>query len=269
MEKILFVGAGSMAEAIIAGIVKQEILPGKQVYVMNRSDSDRLCHLESRYGITKVCEDRSFMKEIDLVVLATKPKDIQQVMRDIHPFLTENTAILSVIAGTSIDTFEKGLGKRPIARSMPNTSATIGKSASGIAFNEEVPSEMQQSILNLLGSIGIVKVVKEDELHTVTALSGSGPAYIYYLVEALEEAAVAQGLQAPVARELIMQTLEGAASMLKITGEEPSTLRTNVTSPGGTTAAGLEALESHNFKSVIADCIKSAEARSRELGVLS
>ncbi len=258
-----------MAEAIIAGIVEQEVLPGKQVYVMNRSDSDRLCHLESRYGITKVCEDRSFMKEIDLVVLATKPKDIQQVMQDIRPLLTENTAILSVIAGTSIDTFEKGLGKRPIARSMPNTSATIGKSASGIAFNEEVSLEMQQSILNLLGAIGIVKVVDEDELHIVTALSGSGPAYIYYLVEALEEAAAAQGLQAAVARELILQTLEGAAAMLKTTGEEPSTLRMNVTSPGGTTAAGLQALESHDFKSVIADCIKSAEARSRELGVLS
>ncbi|MEK4024696.1 MULTISPECIES: pyrroline-5-carboxylate reductase [Sporosarcina] len=269
MEKVLFVGAGSMAEAIIAGIVEQDVLPGKQIYVMNRSDANRLCDLESRYGITKVCEDRSFMEEIDLVVLATKPKDIQQVMADIHPFLADSTAILSVIAGTSIDTFEQGLGKRPIARSMPNTSATIGKSASGIAFNDEVSIEMKQSILSLLGAIGIVKVVEEDDLHVVTALSGSGPAYIYYLVEALEEAAVARGLEAHDARELIVQTLEGAAAMLKTTGEEPSTLRTNVTSPGGTTAAGLRALEDRQFKSVIADCINSAEARSRELGALT
>ncbi|MDV6379496.1 pyrroline-5-carboxylate reductase [Sporosarcina sp. GW1-11] len=269
MEKILFVGAGSMAEAIIAGIVEKNVLPGKQIYVMNRSDADRLCELEDRYGITKVCEDRSFIKEIDLVVLATKPKDVQQVMKDIRPYITDHTAFLSVIAGISIETFEKGLGNRPIARSMPNTSATIGLSASGIAFNEDVSSEMKDSILSLLSAIGIVKVVEEDDLHAVTALSGSGPAYIYYLVEALEEAAVARGLNAADARELIVQTLEGAAAMLKTTGQEPSTLRTNVTSPGGTTAAGLKALESHRFKSVIADCINSAEARSRELGAMS
>ncbi|ARD46867.1 pyrroline-5-carboxylate reductase [Sporosarcina sp. P37] len=269
MEKILFVGAGSMAEAIIAGIVNKRVLREKNVYVMNRSDKSRLDELQARYGITKVCEDRSFVKQVDLVVLATKPKDIHKVMQDIQPLLGENTAILSVIAGVSIDTMEKGLGKRPIARSMPNTSATIGKSASGIAFNSTVPERMQQSILSLLNAIGIVKVVEEDDLHAVTALSGSGPAYIYYLVEALEEAAVTQGLDAADARELIVQTLEGAAAMLKKTGEEPSTLRTNVTSPGGTTAAGLKALENHEFKAAIADCIKSADERSRELGALS
>lgn len=269
MEKILFIGAGSMAEAIIAGIVEQKVVPSKHVFVMNRSDANRLCDLEDRYGISKACEDRSFIKEIDLIVLATKPKDVQQVMRDIRPFITEHTAFLSVIAGISIETFEKGLGKRPIARSMPNTSAMIGKSASGVAFNEEVSSEMEESILCLLRAIGIVKVVEEDDLHAVTALSGSGPAYIYYLVEALEEAAIAQGLEATDARELIIQTIEGAAAMLKATGQEPSTLRTNVTSPGGTTAAGLQSLASHDFKAVIADCIASAEARSRELGALS
>ncbi|PIC75463.1 pyrroline-5-carboxylate reductase [Sporosarcina sp. P19] len=266
MEKILFVGAGQMAEAIIAGIVNKRVIYEDNVYVMNRSDTERLDELESRYGITKVCEDRDFIKKVDLVVLATKPKDVEKVMEDIAPYLGEDTTVLSVIAGISINTFEKGLGKRPIARSMPNTSATIGKSASGIAFNEAVSDRMQQSILSLLNAIGIVKVVEEDDLHAVTALSGSGPAYIYYLVEAMEEAAVAQGLDAVDARELIVQTIYGAASMLKKTGEEPSVLRENVTSPGGTTAAGLRSLEDHNFKTIISDCLISAENRSRQLG---
>ncbi|ARF15919.1 pyrroline-5-carboxylate reductase [Sporosarcina ureae] len=266
MEKILFVGAGQMAEAIIAGIVNKRVIYEDNVYVMNRSDTERLDELESRYGITKVCEDRDFIKKVDLVVLATKPKDVGKVMEDIAPYLGENTTVLSVIAGISIATFEKGLGKRPIARSMPNTSATIGKSASGIAFNDAVSERMQQSILSLLNAIGIVKVVEEDDLHAVTALSGSGPAYIYYLVEAMEEAAVAQGLDATDARELIVQTIYGAASMLKRTGEEPSVLRENVTSPGGTTAAGLQSLEDHNFKTIISDCLISAESRSRQLG---
>lgn len=269
MEKILFVGAGSMAEAIIAGIVKQGVLPGNQIYVMNRSDEERLCRLESLYGIHKAGKDRTFMQEMDLVILATKPKDIQQVMADIRPYLAPSTAILSVIAGISIATFEKGLGKRPIARSMPNTSATIGKSASGIAFNDDVQQEMKQSVLCLLDAIGIVKEVAEDDLHIVTALSGSGPAYIYYLVEALEEAAVQRGLRADDARDLIIQTLEGAAAMLKRTGEEPGILRENVTSPNGTTAAGLQSLEDHHFKSMIAECLASAENRSRELGASS
>ena len=266
MEKILFVGAGQMAEAIIAGIINKRVIYEDNVYVMNRSDTERLDELESRYGITKVCEDRDFIKKVDLVVLATKPKDVEKVMDDIAPYLGENTTVLSVIAGISIATFEKGLGKRPIARSMPNTSATIGKSASGIAFNDAVSERMQQSILSLLNSIGIVKVVEEDDLHAVTALSGSGPAYIYYLVEAMEEAAVAQGLDAADARELIVQTIYGAASMLKKTGEEPSILRENVTSPGGTTAAGLQSLEDHNFKTIISDCLIRAEKRSRQLG---
>ncbi|PID23039.1 pyrroline-5-carboxylate reductase [Sporosarcina sp. P3] len=266
MEKILFVGAGQMAEAIIAGIVNKRVIYEDNVYVMNRSDTERLDELASRYGITKVCEDRNFIKKVDLVVLATKPKDVGKVMEDIAPYLGEDTTVLSVIAGISIATFEQGLGKRPIARSMPNTSATIGKSASGIAFNDAVSKRMQQSILSLLNAIGIVKVVEEDDLHAVTALSGSGPAYIYYLVEAMEEAAVAQGLDATDARELIVQTIYGAASMLKRTGEEPSVLRENVTSPGGTTAAGLQSLEDHNFKTIISDCLISAESRSRQLG---
>lgn len=266
MEKILFVGAGQMAEAIIAGIVNKRVLYEENVFVMNRSDTERLDELEARYGITKVCEDRDCFKNVDLVVLATKPKDIEKVMEDIAPYIGEDTAVLSVIAGISIDTFERGLGARPIARSMPNTSATIGKSASGIAFNDAVSDRMRQSILSLLSAIGIVKVVAEDDLHAVTALSGSGPAYIYYLVEALEEAAIAQGLDAADARELIVQTIYGAASMLQKTGEEPAILRRNVTSPGGTTAAGLQSLEDHNFKTIIADCLRSAENRSRQLG---
>ena len=201
--------------------------------------------------------------------MATKPKDIHQAMRDIDNLLNDDTAVLSVIAGVSIETIENGLGNRPIARAMPNTSATIGKSASGVSMNALVEPNMRRHILDLLSSIGVVKEVEEDELHTVTALSGSGPAYVYYMVEALEEAAIAKGLSNEVARELIIQTFEGAAAMLRQTGEEPELLRKNVTSPGGTTEAGLKALENRFFKETIQECINSAERRSRELGALS
>lgn len=268
MKTIVFVGAGSMAEAVIAGIVERGAVEPQNVYVMNKSDDKRLSFLQNKYGISIVCKDRVALGKADLVVLATKPKDIQQVLTDIRPLLTNQAAVLSVIAGISIETIENGLGKRPIARSMPNTSATIGKSATGIAMNAAVDSQMRNHILGLLETIGLVKEVEEDDLHLVTALSGSGPAYVYYLTEALEEAAIGRGLSKEVARSLIIQTLEGAAAMLKETGEEPSKLRENVTSPGGTTAAGLDALETGLFKEVIAACIGKAEDRSRELGKL-
>lgn len=269
MNKVVFVGAGSMAEAVIAGIIERGAIAPHNVYVMNKSDDERLISLQNKYGISIACKEKEILKEADLVVLATKPKDIHQVMADIRPLLQNEAAILSVIAGISIDTMESGLGKRAIARSMPNTSATIGKSATGVVMNAAVNEMMRGHIFGLLAAIGLVKEVEEDDLHTVTALSGSGPAYVYYLAEALEEAAADQGLTKEIARALIIQTLEGAASMLKETGTEPAELRENVTSPNGTTAAGLQALEEGNFKETIAHCIKKATARSRELGAES
>jgi pyrroline-5-carboxylate reductase len=266
LKTIVFIGAGSMAEAIIAGIVEQGALEPQNVFVMNKSDDERLISLQHRYGVSIVCKEKVALKNADLVVLATKPKDIHRAMADTLPYLADTTAVLSVIAGISIQTIESGLGARPIARSMPNTSATIGKSATGIAMNTAVDEKMRRLVLDLLESIGMVKEVEEDDLHAVTALSGSGPAYVYYLAEALEEAAIDKGLSKDIARALIIQTLEGAAAMLKETGTEPAELRKNVTSPGGTTQAGLEALVNGMFKETIADCIGKAEARSRILG---
>ncbi len=258
-----------MAEAIIAGIVEQGALEPQNVFVMNKSDDERLISLQHRYGVSIVCKEKEALKNADLVVLATKPKDIHRAMADTLPYLSDKTAVLSVIAGISIQTIESGLGARPIARSMPNTSATIGKSATGIAMNAAVDEKMKRLVLDLLESIGMVKEVEEDDLHAVTALSGSGPAYVYYLAEALEEAAIGKGLSKDIARALIIQTLEGAAAMLKETGTEPAELRKNVTSPGGTTQAGLDALVNGMFKETIADCIGKATARSRELGAQS
>jgi len=269
MGKIVFVGAGSMAEAIIAGILTNEVISAEDVFVMNKSDDDRLAYMQKSYGVSLVCQERNALREAELIVLATKPKDVQQAMHDIASYLNDETAVLSVIAGVAIETIQNSLGNRPIARSMPNTSATIGKSASGVSMNAMVNPHLRNRILDLLSSIGVVKEVDEDELHIVTALSGSGPAYVYYMVEALEEAAIANGFSNEVARELIIQTFEGAAAMLKQTGEEPELLRRNVTSPGGTTEAGLKTLENRLFKETIQECIKSAEKRSRELGALT
>lgn len=264
MKKIVFIGAGSMAEAIIGGWVKKECVQADEIYVTNRSDYARLMYLKETYGV-QILERLADTQDADLLILAVKPKDAGVAMQSIAPYIGDKTAVLSVLAGISIETIEKGLYSRPIARVMPNTSATIGMSASGIAFNKYVPEEQKALYIQMLSAIGLVVEVEEDKLHAVTALSGSGPAYIYYLIEAFEKAGTEIGLSKEIVRQLMVQTIAGSASMLQSVDEEPDELRRKVTSPGGTTEAGIRALEDHHFNETISACIKSAEQRSREL----
>lgn len=268
MQKILFVGAGSMAEALIHGLMKEGAAHPEDVYVMNKSDRAKLESLHHMYGIIPATMKHKIVEEAELVILAMKPKDIRPAMESLRAKLRADAVILSVAAGVPIRTIEDGLGKRPIARAMPNTSAAIGQSASAVAFNELVTDSQRERITDLLTAIGTVKEVDEDSLHIVTALSGSGPAYIYYFAEAMEQAAIEKGLSKEVARNLIVQTLAGAAEMMKDPDNEPAELRKKVTSPGGTTEAGLRALSDQGFSDLIASCIQQAEARSRELGEL-
>lgn len=265
MQKIVFVGAGSMAEALIQGWVKKDVFSSTNIYVMNRSNGEKLNLLAEKYGIQVISDRGEILPQADLVVLAMKPKDIVASMQDIAPLLSENTVILSVVAGTSIESIENGLGSRPIARVMPNTSATIGMSASGISFNQLITTDFKAQFMQMLEAVGVVIEVKEQDLHAITALSGSGPAYLYYLVEAFEQAGMKYGLEKETIRTLAVQTIAGAAEMLKQSDEDPAELRRKVTSPGGTTAAGIKALEEYHFMDAIEACIDEATKRSIEL----
>lgn len=264
MKKVIFIGAGSMAEALIQGWIKNNVVEPQQIYVSNRSNDERLTELQQNFGVEKLSSLEE-LKTADLVILAMKPKDAKTAMAQIAPYMTEHTAVLSVLAGIGIETVEEGLGIRPVARVMPNTSATIGMSASGIAFNQHVTDVTRAEFVHMLEAVGIVIEVEEDKLHAVTALSGSGPAYLYYLLEAFETVGAEFDLPKEVVRKLMVQTIAGSAEMLKTGKEEPAELRRKVTSPGGTTEAGIRALENMQFTDAIASCIRSAETRSREL----
>ena len=264
MQKIVFIGAGSMAEALIGGWINTGCVDAQQIYVSNRSDHARLQYLQNQYGV-RILEQYAHLQDADCIILAMKPKDVFAAMDTIAPYINEQTAVLSVLAGIPIKAIEQGLLPRPIARVMPNTSATIGMSASGIAFNPLVSDQLKKEFIQMLATIGLVVEVEEDKLHAVTALSGSGPAYIYYLIEAFEKVGTEIGLPKEVVRQLMVQTLAGSASMLQAVDEEPDELRRKVTSPGGTTEAGIRALQDHHFTETIEACIKSAEQRSREL----
>lgn len=260
----MFVGAGAMAEALIQGWIEQEVVNASNIYISNRSNYERLDLLSLEYGVNILLKKEQLF-DADLIVLAVKPKDGKVAMKAILPFIDHNTPILTVMAGISMSTISDILGDRPIARVMPNTSATIGMSASGVAFNDSVTEEQKKRYYQLLDAIGIVIEVDEDKLHAVTALSGSGPAYLYYLLEAFEKVGTEFGLTKETVRTLMVQTIAGSAAMLQQVNEEPDELRRKVTSPGGTTEAGIRALEDHHFNEAIFHCIKSAEARSREL----
>lgn len=265
MKKIVFAGAGSMAEAIIQGWVKEGVVSPSTIYVMNKSNEEKLQSLATNFGVNIIANRADILPQADLLILAMKPKDVVTGMKDIAPFLKDDCAILSIVAGTSIEKIQSILGKRSVARVMPNTSATIGMSASGISFSNETSKQLKSIFMTMLEAIGIVFEVQEEELHAITALSGSGPAYLYYLIEAFEQATMKYGLPRETVRALAIQTMAGAAEMLKQSNEEPTELRRKVTSPGGTTAAGIHALETHHFKDAIESCIDEAAKRSEQL----
>ncbi|AIM15529.1 pyrroline-5-carboxylate reductase [Neobacillus sedimentimangrovi] len=267
MKKIAIVGAGSMAEAFISGILENGLIDRKNVWVTNHSNQNRLQYLEERYGIRSTYNLQTLFENADVVMLSMKPKDASSAIQNIRSFLTRDMLIVSVLAGVSMETIETLAGKPlAIARSMPNTSAAVGKSATAIAVNHRVSEKQLEMTKKLFETVGLVTFVEETQLDAVTGLSGSGPAYIYYLIETMEKSAVEIGLEKQIAKELIVQTLIGAAEMVKNSSKSPNQLRREVTSPGGTTEAGIRVLEEHGVQEAFISCIKAAAEQSKRMG---
>ncbi|WP_258561192.1 pyrroline-5-carboxylate reductase [Bacillus aquiflavi] len=267
MKKLAMIGAGSIAEALIAGLVENQLLPGGNIYVTNRHDKNRLEQLYNQYGVTTTYNLTELFSNADVVILAMKPKDAATALQNIKEHLTKDILIVSVLAGVSIKSIETLAGKRhSIIRAMPNTSAAIGKSATALAANDKVSEIQKNEIKKIFETVGLATFVEEYQLDAVTGLSGSGPAYIYYLVEAMEKSAMEIGLEQKTAKELIIQTLLGAAEMLTKSPKPPQQLRREVTSPGGTTEAGIRILDAHGVQRAVISCIKEATAQSKRLG---
>ncbi|MEH7222876.1 pyrroline-5-carboxylate reductase ProI [Bacillus sp. JJ1566] len=266
-QNIVFVGAGSMAEAMISGMLQKELFLPRQISVMNRSNQARLEELNKTYGVTISQNKQETIENAGIIILAIKPKDVAEAVLAMKDYVNENQLIISVLAGVATTTITDLLSKEvAVVRAMPNTSATIGKSATALSIGGYANENHLLIARQLFETIGIVTTVAEKDLHAVTGLSGSGPAYVYYLVEAMEKAADDIGLEKEIAKELILQTIIGAAEMLKSSPKQPATLRKEVTSPGGTTEAGLKVLEQYNYQQAMVSCIKRATVRSAELG---
>lgn len=268
--KISFIGAGAMSEAILSGLLKKEIIQPDSVFITNRKNDDRLQEINHTYDVKCSRNTKEVVKHGDILLLAVKPKDVDEAVETIKPFVRKEQLFISVLAGVSTAylTYRLGLDL-PIIRAMPNTSASIGLSATALVPGKHANDSHLKMAETLFQSIGTTVILEDEkDIHAVTGLSGSGPAYIYYFAEAMEEAARHLGISADKARSLVIQTILGAASMMSSTDEPPSMLRKKVTSEGGTTEAGIKKLEYFRSKDALVECIKEAAARSEELGKL-
>jgi pyrroline-5-carboxylate reductase len=267
-KRIGFLGAGSITESLIRGLLAKGVTTADRLWITNRSNRARLADLAAAFGVQVVANQSDLVGSVDVLVLACKPKDVAEALVQVGPLLRPDQVLLSVAAGIGTEAIAAGVTQGvQIVRAMPNTSCQVGESATAICLGPGAGSDARAICVDILGAVGQVVEVPEAQLDAVTGLSGSGPAYIYYLVEALVEAGRTVGLSDRDTQDLVMQTLKGAAKMLTY-GEDPAVLRRKVTSPGGTTMAGIQELEAAGFKAAIVQAVTRATERSRELGTL-
>jgi pyrroline-5-carboxylate reductase len=264
-KKIAFLGGGNMAEALIKGLIAGGTATPDRILVADIS-ADRLAHLQKTYGVIQKGNGEA-AREADIIILCVKPQVVERVLVEIAPVVDDRKLIISIAAGIVIARIEKALKDGShVVRVMPNTPALVLAGAAALAGGKNATSgdlALAQSIFN---SVGRAVIVEEKLMDAVTGLSGSGPAYVFMIIDALSDAGVKMGLPRPLALELAAQTVYGAARMVLETKEHPGKLRDMVTSPGGTTIEGLHALEKGKLRATLINAVEAATARSRELG---
>jgi pyrroline-5-carboxylate reductase len=266
MKRIGFVGAGNMAGAIIKGLLRTGRYTPDDVWVSDAADA-QVRRLKRLYKVDGTRDNRVLVRGSQTIVLAVKPQVMAQVLEDVRPEATPKKLFVSIAAGFPLQRLEQGLGGRArVVRVMPNTPSLIGKGMSvAVAGAHATPADLKQT-LKLFSACGeAVAITGEALLDAVTALSGSGPAFVYLFAEALIDGGIRGGLSPQLATKLCFQTLAGAAGMLLESGMSPRELRDMVTSPGGTTLAGLGTLEQHHFRETVIAAIEAATRRAHEL----
>lgn len=258
-------GAGNMAEAIARGLLKSGTLAADRI-VASDVVAARREFFENELKIRAIDDPAAVARESKVILLAVKPQAMNAVLDAIAGVVRPDATIVSIAAGVTCARIEARLAPRPVVRTMPNTPLMVGLGAVAIAPGTHARAEHLTQARRLFDSVGIVVEVREDQLDAVTALSGSGPAYFFYLVEAMTRAGERMGLSPDVALRLASQTALGAGRMLADGTDSPADLRRKVTSPGGTTQAAIEHLQNGGFESLVVDALLAAERRGKELG---
>ena len=264
-KRITFIGPGVMAEAMIAGLLRQKLAKPEKI-TTSGPRPERGQELHKKYDILYTTENATAVHEADVIVLSVKPQRLSDVMKGLKN-IQPDALILSIVAGASIKKIGAGLKHKAIVRSMPNTPGQIGEGITVWAASGETSSEQREVARSMLGALG-AEVFVEDEgyLDMATALSGTGPAYVFLFTEALIDAGVHMGFPRRIAEQLVLQTIKGSISFYEQAERHPATLRNQVTSPGGTSAEALYYLEKAGFRTAISRAIWAAYQRSLELG---
>lgn len=263
MSELAILGAGVMGETVLAGLIRAGWDPSRIVATDRRVE--RQAELRERYGIT-MAENVAAVAEAQTVIIVVKPQDMTGLLDEIGPCLRPGALVASLAAGVATDVIEAHLpAGTAVVRVMPNTPAQVAEGMAAVAPGAHASDDHVERVSAILAATGRVVSVPERYLDAVTAISGTGPAYLFFVVEAMIEGGVHLGLPRDLAAELVTQTMYGSAKLLRETGEHPTVLREQVTSPGGTTAAAIRALEDHSVRAAFLGAIEAARDRSHDL----
>ncbi len=268
--KFGLIGGGVMGEALLSRLIAQKIYHPSEV-VVSEPQQQRRSFLEQQYGVAVTADNRVVVLNASVLLLAVKPQVFEALAQDLASAVKEIAGespplVISILAGVALDQLQAAFPQLPLIRAMPNTPATVGAGITAISSGSHTDDNHKKIAQQLFSAVGEVVEVPETLMDAVTGLSGSGPAYVAMMVEALSDGGVAAGLPRAIATKLALQTLQGTVQLLQETGMHPAELKERVTSPGGTTIAGIAELERAGFRSALIEAVRAATKRSKELG---
>ncbi len=272
-KKLGFIGGGNMAEAMVNGLITASFIEARNILVSDPI-SERLEYMHSEYKVRTTSDNRELVQKSDILVIAVKPQSVKKILKNFADLVDGEKLIVSVAAGVPISLIEEILDgksekKVPVVRTMPNTPALVQEGVTAICRSEHVTKTEMKIVHRIFEAIGQTVDVEEGHIDAVTGLSGSGPAYIFMIIEALSDAGVKMGLSREVANILTVQTVLGSAKLARESGKHPGELKDMVTSPGGTTISGLHALEEGGLRTTLMNAVENATRRSMALGKTS
>ncbi len=254
--KIGFIGCGNMASAMIGGLIKNNVCTPVEITASAKTEAS-IHKAKTTFGINVTVDNTEVAKAGEILVLAVKPQYYEEVINEVKAYISENTIIISIAPGKTLSLLTSLFGEgSKVIRTMPNTPALVGEGMTGVCPNENITPQDMEKAMKILSSFGRAKIVKENEMDAVVAVSGSSPAYVFMFIEALADGAVAAGMARQAAYEFAAQAVLGSAKMVLETGLHPGELKDMVCSPGGTTIAAVKSLENNAFRGSIINCME-------------
>jgi pyrroline-5-carboxylate reductase len=264
-KNIAILGTGNMGTSLLLGILKAKLTPAKKITACDINE-EKLKSLADRLDIRTTTSATDAVQSADVVLMCVKPLTVPKMMKEIKSVLKDGQLLISIVAGVRIAFFQSHIdAKVGVVRTMPNIASTVDEGATAMAFGEHISESQKYVAESIFKAVGEVVTVAEEQLDAVTGLSGSGPAYIYMVIEALIDGGVKMGLSRDIATKLAVQTVLGSAKLVKTSGLHPAILRDQVTTPGGTAINAIHELESHGLRSMLINAVATATRRSEEL----